>query len=105
MSWLTWEERVIAKLESIERMTNTVIAQRDALQAELTAERTRRMAAEKVVDALADAITWASGSADFNEGGKAREGWLKMGRTAIDTWFEYRTQYPRVGEENDNEPR
>ena len=31
-----------------------------------------------------DALQWASGSADFNTGGKARKGWLKLGRPALE---------------------
>jgi hypothetical protein len=30
------------------------------------------------MSALRDALIWCSGSADFNEGGIAREGWLKI---------------------------
>ncbi len=36
------------------------------------------MALEKAEDAL----VWASGSSDFNEGGQARKGWLSLGRPA-----------------------
>ena len=31
-----------------------------------------------------DALQWASGSADFNTGGVARRGWLKLGRPALE---------------------
>lgn len=30
------------------------------------------------IDALVDGLKWCSGSADFNEGGQAREGWLVL---------------------------
>ena len=78
MSLPTWGERVIAKLESIERMTNTVIAQRDALQAELIAERTRRLAAEDIVDTA--------------------ERTANPGTALLHLAIQYRTQYPRVEE-------
>jgi len=32
----------------------------------------------KEVDKLKEALIWCSGSDDFQEGGKAREGWLKI---------------------------
>ena len=33
---------------------------------------------EEQVDEFKDALIWCSGSADFQEGGKARKGWLKI---------------------------
>jgi hypothetical protein len=33
---------------------------------------------EKELDKVIDALIWCSGSADFQEGGVAREGWLKV---------------------------
>ena len=30
------------------------------------------------IERLREALQWCSGSADFNEGGVAREGWLKL---------------------------
>lgn len=35
-------------------------------------------ALEAKLEALKDALIWCSGSDDFNEGGTAREGWLKV---------------------------
>lgn len=32
----------------------------------------------KQIEALREALIWCSGSNDFNEGGQAREGWLKL---------------------------
>jgi hypothetical protein len=34
---------------------------------------------------LVEALIWCSGSADFNEGGIAREGWLKTCKPLIDS--------------------
>lgn len=41
-------------------------------------------AAEEREKASIDALIWCSGSQDFNEGGQAREGWLKLCRPLID---------------------
>ena len=41
-------------------------------------------AAEEREKGFVDALIWCSGSADFNEGGQAREGWLKLCRPLID---------------------
>jgi hypothetical protein len=32
----------------------------------------------ETVKALREALVWCGGSPDFNEGGQAREGWLKV---------------------------
>lgn len=40
------------------------------------AEDRRKLEAR--VKALAEALLWCSGSSDFNEGGQARDGWLKL---------------------------
>ena len=40
------------------------------------AELIKAQAAE--IERLREALQWCSGSADFNEGGVAREGWLKL---------------------------
>lgn len=32
---------------------------------------------------IRDALQWASGSPDFSPGGRARRGWLKVGRPAL----------------------
>lgn len=43
-------------------------------------------AVEPLITALEvneDALQWASGSADFNTGGKARKGWLHIARPAM----------------------
>ena len=34
-------------------------------------------------DKLREALQWASGSGDFAPGGKARRGWLRLGRPAL----------------------
>lgn len=43
---------------------------------EAVADRIEAQAAE--IERLREALQWCSGSADFNEGGIAREGWLKL---------------------------
>lgn len=43
-------------------------------------------AAQPLIEALESseaALQWASGSADFNTGGKARKGWLHIARPAM----------------------
>lgn len=35
-------------------------------------------------DKLVEALQWCGGSEDFNEGGKAREGWLKICRPLLE---------------------
>lgn len=42
-----------------------------------------RDAAEYDAERLASALIWCSGSDDFNSGGKARIGWLKLGAPAL----------------------
>lgn len=37
----------------------------------------------KILDGYREALIWCGGSADFNEGGQAREGWLKICRPLI----------------------
>lgn len=49
---------------TLTRLHDAVVAERDALRAQ--------------VNALREALIWCSGSNDFNEGGIAREGWLWM---------------------------
>ena len=41
-------------------------------------EAGRREAAEARAERLEEALLWCSGSADFNEGGIAHKGWLKV---------------------------
>ncbi len=38
----------------------------------------------EALEATQDALQWASGSADFGTGGKARRGWLRLARPALD---------------------
>ena len=38
----------------------------------------RCAALEKRIERFREALIWCSGSEDFNDGGKAREGWLKL---------------------------
>ena len=37
-----------------------------------------------LIDKFREALMWCSGSADFGEGGQAREGWLKICQPLID---------------------
>ena len=61
------------------------LAMRKAVRA-WTTEETRHIAMdeklvkafEDILDKYIDALIWSSGSADFAEGGQAREGWLKI---------------------------
>ena len=39
---------------------------------------------KQALGACQEALVWASGSADFGPGGKARKGWLKLARPAIE---------------------
>lgn len=52
----------------------------DAIAAGTQAEEAyqAQLAAEARVKVLKDALLWCSGSDDFSEGGRAREGWLKI---------------------------
>ena len=52
-------------------------------------DKTTRQALEKAEEAL----QWASGSADFNTGGIARKGWLKLGRPALEKVHEVLNAY------------
>ena len=52
--------------------------------AEITRLTEALRAAEEREKQFVDALIWCSGSADFNEGGQAREGWLKLCRPLID---------------------
>ena len=53
-------------------------------QARAVSSELRRAMAERIMEHEAklakalEALLWCSGSADFNEGGVAREGWLKV---------------------------
>jgi len=38
----------------------------------------RKKQLEQRIKELEEALIWCSGSEDFQEGGKAREGWLKV---------------------------
>ena len=39
---------------------------------------------KKLIDKFREALIWCSGSGDFQEGGKAREGWLKICKPLLD---------------------
>jgi len=47
-------------------------------------ERLKKANLEIVISQLVEALIWVSGLPDFNEGGQAREGWLKLGRPALE---------------------
>lgn len=47
-----------------------------------------------IINKLLDALLWCSGSGDFNEGGQARKGWLKLCQPIID---EFRTKHQQQG--------
>ncbi len=38
----------------------------------------RKIVSDRKIAEYKDALRWCGGSADFNEGGKARIGWLKI---------------------------
>lgn len=42
--------------------------------------------AEKI-DQYIDVLFWVAGSADFDSGGLARKGWMKLGQPLIDEWL------------------
>ncbi len=44
-----------------------------------------KQSTREALEAAKEALQWASGSADFNTGGVARRGWLKLGRPALET--------------------
>ena len=46
---------------------------------------------EEALDAATDALIWVTGHADFGDGGKYREGWLKVGQPALDKCLEFVT--------------
>ena len=55
-----------------------LIAERDEANKRGDAWRFRADIAEVKLAKAVEALQWCSGSADFNEGGVAREGWLKV---------------------------
>lgn len=55
-----------------------LIAERDEANKRGDAWRFRADIAEANLTKALEALLWCSGSADFNEGGVAREGWLKV---------------------------
>lgn len=62
-----WDENDAAWSERV-RLLTEMLAMAEA----------RAEAAEARVKRLEEALLWCSGSNDFNEGGVAREGWLKI---------------------------
>jgi hypothetical protein len=46
-------------------------------------------------NALAEALSWASGSKDFAEGGPAREGWVNSARPALESWTKLMREEPQ----------
>ena len=68
-------------LDRIEALTEQLAAARqDAKEAEAYAEELEkdRDALDAKLAEFRHALLWCGGSADFNEGGVAREGWLKV---------------------------
>ena len=57
--------KIVMPTEKLERITNQII---EKLQFLISSDK----------DELLEALIWCSGSADFQEGGKARKGWLKI---------------------------
>lgn len=87
----TWHEADwMSGLRLAIQRARPVMATADALLARLSVEPEERKAMTDDVKAALllaqDAIRWCSGSADFNEGGQAREGWIAPGgpRDALD---------------------
>jgi hypothetical protein len=39
---------------------------------------------QRLLNDYKEALIWCSGSEDFQEGGKAREGWLKICKSLLD---------------------
>lgn len=71
-----------AAIDALERKCADLIAA-DRDHAAATAGMKRRLearaeAAEALVKRLEEALLWCSGSNDFNEGGVAEKGWLKI---------------------------
>jgi hypothetical protein len=57
-------------------MWEEVMSDRDLTRAEAAEQRVATLEAE--IARLREALFWCSGSDDFQEGGKARDGWLKI---------------------------
>lgn len=70
------------RLEALVKDKRWIIEERDRTFALMLG---RAEAAEARAERLEEALIWCSGSADFNEGGIAREGWLKMCAPLLDT--------------------
>jgi hypothetical protein len=67
--------------DTVDRATaNRLIA---GLQAENAELRAALDAANADAERLAEALIWASGSPDFNDGGQAEKGWRKVARPAL----------------------
>ena len=68
------DEELIARLRDAD-LYNAQHYERDPLHKQ-AADRIEALT-DKLAKAV-EALQWCSGSADFNEGGVAREGWLKV---------------------------
>lgn len=78
-------ERAAKRIEQLIATNEDLIAERhewmkDSAAAwdKCEARRIDEEALEAKLEELRQALLWCSGSADFNEGGVAREGWLKV---------------------------
>ncbi len=87
---LPWDDDLAAEIERLRARITSLIQQVETIVAHRNEVMERLAAAEADADRLAEALIWCSGSPDFNEGGQAREGWLKLGRTALAAHAEWR---------------
>jgi hypothetical protein len=78
-------EALTAENERLERVVEDLSDEVDLAEQEASMVEDDFVKAEKEIEALTaklakavEALLWCSGSADFNEGGIARKGWLKV---------------------------
>lgn len=67
-----------------------LVAALEAAGADLARVTAERDADRAVMDGLAGALIWCSGSEDFNDGGKAVIGWRKLARPAIEAYDQHK---------------
>ena len=74
--WLRVEDTNLTDLAAAR--IEELIKERDVLISQHAVMMMERDAAQFEIERLEAALLWCGGSADFNEGGVAREGWLKV---------------------------
>lgn len=74
-----------AEIERLVKERDAALANADTNYEKWGEQRARAEAAQARIAELENALVWCSGSADFQEGGRARVGWLKLCQPLLDT--------------------